>query len=59
VCLGPVQMIRRWEHRMYHWMEAYQSGLGTKDAQLQVRKFSSTMYKSHRRIPDGVASAFD
>ncbi|KAG2129300.1 hypothetical protein BD769DRAFT_1455487, partial [Suillus cothurnatus] len=34
------------------------SGLGTKDAQLQVRKFSSTTYKSHRRIPDGVASAF-
>ncbi|KAG2103655.1 hypothetical protein BD769DRAFT_1367310, partial [Suillus cothurnatus] len=55
----PVQTIRRWEHWMYRWMEAYRSGLGTKDAQLQVCKFSSTTYKSHRRIPDGVASAFD
>ncbi|OAX42237.1 hypothetical protein K503DRAFT_646380, partial [Rhizopogon vinicolor AM-OR11-026] len=23
----PLQTIRRWEHRMYHWMEAYRSGL--------------------------------
>ncbi|KAG1789801.1 uncharacterized protein HD556DRAFT_1433541 [Suillus plorans] len=55
----PLQTIHRWEHQMYCWMEAYQSGLGTKDAQIQVRKFSSTTYKSHRRIPDAVASAFD
>ena len=51
--------IRRWEHRMYRWMEAYRSGLGTTDAQLHVRKFSSTKYKSHRRIPEAVARAFD
>jgi len=43
----------------YNCMEAYQSGLSTKDAQIQVRKFSSTTYKSHQRIPDAVASAFD
>jgi hypothetical protein len=24
--------IRRWEHRMHRWMEAYRSGLETKDA---------------------------
>jgi hypothetical protein len=40
-------------------IRAYRSGLGTKDAQIQVRQFSSTTYKSHRRIPDTVASAFD
>jgi hypothetical protein len=55
----PLQTIRRWEHRMYRWMEAYRSGLGTKDAQIQVRQFSSTTYKSHRRIPDTVASSFN
>ena len=51
--------IRRWEHRMFRWMEAYRSGLETKDAQLHVKKFSSTKYKSHRCIPEGVAQAFD
>ncbi|KAI6168758.1 hypothetical protein EDD17DRAFT_1773030 [Pisolithus thermaeus] len=40
--------IHLWEHHTHHWMEAYQSGLGTKEAQLQVQKFSSTKYKSHR-----------
>jgi hypothetical protein len=51
--------IRRWEHRMHRWMEAYRSGLETKAAQLEVRKFSSAKYKSHRRVPEGVARAFD
>ncbi|KAG0697965.1 hypothetical protein DFH29DRAFT_125363 [Suillus ampliporus] len=40
----PLQTIRRWEHRMYRWMEAYWSGLGTKDAWIQVLKFSSRTY---------------
>ncbi|KAJ7091696.1 hypothetical protein C8R43DRAFT_908229 [Mycena crocata] len=51
--------IRRWEHRMVRWMNAYRSGLETQDAQLQVRQFSSKKYKSHRRIPEGVGSALD
>ena len=55
----PLQTIHRWENQMHHWMEAYRSELGTKDAQIQAHKFSSTTYKSHRRIPDAVASAFD
>lgn len=55
----PLQTIRRWEHRMYRWMDAYRMGLGTVDAQLQVKKFSSRQYKSHRRIPDTVAHVFD
>jgi hypothetical protein len=44
---------------MYRWMEAYRSGLGTADAQARIKKFSSTKYKSHRRIPEAVAHAFD
>ena len=48
-----------WEHRMYRWMDAYWEGLGTSDAQVQVRNFSSTKYKSHRRIPEGIARTFD
>ncbi|KAG1781318.1 hypothetical protein EV702DRAFT_963062 [Suillus placidus] len=55
----PLQTIRRWEHRMYRWMDAYRMGLGTVDTQLQVKKFSSRQYKSHRRIPDTVAQVFD
>jgi transposase len=51
--------IRLLEHRMYRWMEAYRSGHGTVAAQLQVRNFSSAKYKSHRRIPETVARAFD
>ena len=51
--------IRLWEHRMHRWMNAYRLGLGTTEAQLQVKKFSSYKYKSHRRIPDTVAHALD
>ncbi|KAJ7607101.1 hypothetical protein DFH06DRAFT_1275273 [Mycena polygramma] len=55
----PLTTIRRWEHRMYRWMDAYREGMGTQDAQLHVRKFGSRQYTSHRRIPDRVAAAFD
>ncbi len=51
--------IRKWEHRMIRWMEAYRGGLNAKDAQFQVREFSSRKYKSHRRIPDTLAQAMD
>jgi hypothetical protein len=51
--------IRRWEHRIYRWMEAYRSGLSTTDAQIQVKNYSSKKYKSHRRVPETVARAFD
>ncbi|KAI5981435.1 hypothetical protein EDD15DRAFT_2183195, partial [Pisolithus albus] len=54
-----LRTIRLWEHRTHRWMEAYQSGLGTKEAQLQVQKFSSTKYKSHRRVPESAAQHLD
>ncbi|KAG2073253.1 hypothetical protein BDR04DRAFT_347194 [Suillus decipiens] len=44
-----LQTIRLWEHRTHRWLDAYRSGLGTKDAQLKVQQFSSTKYKSHRQ----------
>ena len=55
----PLHTIRQWEHRMYRWMEAYWLGLGTNDAQIQVKNFSSKKYKSHRCIPETVACVFD
>jgi hypothetical protein len=55
----PIETIRKWEHRMIRWMEAYQTGLGAKEAQIQVKKFSSRCYTSHRRIPESVAAQFD
>lgn len=51
--------IRRWDHRSCRWREAYQSGLGPKEAQLEVKLFSSKRYTSHRRIPETVARHFD
>ena len=47
-----VQTIWHWEHQMFWWMEAYCSGLGTAEAQQQVKKCSSTTYRSHRRVPE-------
>ena len=54
-----VETIRRWEHRMWHWVDAYDVGMGAREAQLQVQKFSSRKYKSHRRIPEGLAAQLD
>ena len=59
--LASVQLetIQKWEHRTHRWMSAYRSGLSTKDAQLQVKEYSSTKYKSHRRVPDTLAHVLD
>lgn len=48
----PVTLIRKWENRTKRWMEAYRKGMGTRDAQMEVKKFSSVQYKSHRRAPE-------
>jgi hypothetical protein len=59
--MASVQLstIRKWEHCMIRWMEAYRSGLGAKDAQMKVKEFSSKRYTSHRRIPETLARQFD
>ncbi len=54
-----VLTIRKWEHRMIRWMSAYRDGKGTKEAQIQVKKFGSSKQTSHRRVPETVARAFD
>ncbi|KAF8240257.1 hypothetical protein L208DRAFT_1233617 [Tricholoma matsutake] len=41
-------------HRLLCEMEAYRDGLGAKDAQIQVKKFSSKHYMSHKRVPEHV-----
>ena len=46
-----VQLIQKWEHQVYRWMDAYRAGKNAKDAQLQVRKYGSRQYKSHCRAP--------
>jgi hypothetical protein len=48
-----------WELQMIRWMEAYQSGLGARDAQIQVKKFSSKHYASHQRVPETMVRQFD
>ncbi|KZT03874.1 uncharacterized protein LAESUDRAFT_738041 [Laetiporus sulphureus 93-53] len=44
---------------MFRWLNAYRTGLDAKDAQFQVRAFSSTKYKSHQRVPETVAHQLD
>ena len=44
---------------MIRWMEAYREGKSAKEAQLQVKKFSSRKYTSHRQVPETVARLFD
>lgn len=45
-----VLTIRRWEHRMWRWIDAYKDGLNVTQANFAVKQ-----YKSHRRIPQRVA----
>jgi hypothetical protein len=52
-------IIRKWEHRMIRWMDAYRGNAGPKEAQRMVRAFSSTIYTSHRRVPETFARRFD
>lgn len=48
-----VGTIRKWEHRMWRWIEAYDDGLAAREAQIHVQKFSSRKFKSHQRAPEG------
>ena len=54
-----LKTIRLWEHCMIRWMDAYRLGLGAKEAQNSVRKFSSHQYTSHRCVPETLACQFD
>ena len=55
--LESVQLstIRKWEHQMIRWMEAYRDGKSTKDAQFDVKKYGSRQYTSHHRVLESVA----
>ena len=54
-----VETIRKWEHRMWRWLDAYDDGLAAREAQLHVQKFSSCKYKSHRQVPEGLGTQLD
>jgi hypothetical protein len=51
--------IRKWEHWMIRWMDAYREGKGTKEAQIQVKKFGSHKQTSHCQVYKMVARVFD
>ena len=51
--------IRKWEHQMIRWMDAYRAGKGTKEAQIQVKRFGTCKQTSHRRVYESVARVFD
>ncbi|KAJ3812871.1 hypothetical protein F5876DRAFT_36415 [Lentinula aff. lateritia] len=54
-----VELIRKWEHRAWRFIDAYGEGLGAKDAVTKVKQFSSRRYTSHHRIPESLAQAMD
>ena len=54
-----VGMIRKWEHCMWHWLDAYDDGLAACEAQLHVQRFSSQKYKSHQQVPEGLGTQLD
>lgn len=54
-----LETIRRWEHRMVRWIDAYRDGLDAKDAQAEVKKYSTRRFKSHRRPSERVAALLD
>ena len=54
-----VLTIWKWEHHMICWMDAYREGKGTKEAQIQVKKFGSHKQSSHCQVPETVACVFD
>ena len=54
-----LKTIRKWEHRMIRWMEAYRDGKSAKDAQSEVKKYGSRQYKLHRKVSESVARRFD
>ena len=44
---------------MICWMDGYRDGKGTKEAQMQVKKFGSRKQSSHHRVYETVAHTFD
>ncbi|KAJ3561191.1 hypothetical protein NP233_g10346 [Leucocoprinus birnbaumii] len=54
-----VILIRKWQNRMFRWLDAYRGGLSAHDAHFHVQAFSSRRYTLHRRIPDNVAGSLD
>ncbi|KAJ3739808.1 hypothetical protein DFH05DRAFT_1537831 [Lentinula detonsa] len=54
-----IKLIRKWEHRVFRWMDAYRNGMDAKNASIQVKAYSSCKFTSHRRIPESVAKFFD
>ena len=54
-----ISTIRKWEHRMIWWMEAYRDRKSAKDAQFDVKKYGSHQYTSHRKASESVARRFD
>ncbi|RDX40287.1 hypothetical protein OH76DRAFT_1459549 [Lentinus brumalis] len=55
----PVELIWKWEHRAWRFIDAYAEGLGAREAQKKVKEFSSRKYMSHRRVPEQLAQAMD
>ncbi|TBU34202.1 hypothetical protein BD311DRAFT_650683, partial [Dichomitus squalens] len=54
-----VELIRKWEHCAWRFIDAYTEGLGACEAQKKIKEFSSCRYRSHRRVPEQLVQAMD
>ncbi|KAH8793679.1 hypothetical protein DL96DRAFT_1478969 [Flagelloscypha sp. PMI_526] len=55
----PLSTFRKWQNRTFRWVEAYRSGLDARHAQFEVKKFSTRVYRSHRRVGEQMGSLMD
>ncbi|KAH8828793.1 hypothetical protein DL96DRAFT_1695984 [Flagelloscypha sp. PMI_526] len=55
----PLSTFRKWQNRTFRWIEAYRSGLDARHAQFEVKKFSTRVYRSHRRTGEQIGTLMD
>ena len=55
----PIQTVQWWENHFFHWVEAYQLGLGSIEACANVKAYTSRQLTSHRHPSEWVAVAFN
>ncbi|KAH8825538.1 hypothetical protein DL96DRAFT_1734433 [Flagelloscypha sp. PMI_526] len=54
-----LRTFKKWQNRTFRWAEAYSKGLDAKEAQFEVKKFSSRVQKSHRRVGEAMGRIMD
>jgi len=54
-----VELIRKWEHRLWRYVDIYAGGADGKEAAVKVKELSSRRYASHRCPSERVGQVLD